>query len=276
MSKARSAVGGRAVDLAKPAGSVKKGNMFAALANSDSESDSDSDVSVCVPAVPAVSSLHTGSKVEETSVSKEESMEELRTRWAQSKPASDFPSLFSRGRKQTDGLQPLNLDLTKPQFKEDSAIPAVAETTVGGTHRQAPYSPKTPPWWGDMVKPTAARSPPLLAIPSSASIPDIEVNYPYAQCTPPLGPTPATTVPPTLPFTQPPSSVEGTDSGSTPTITMAMRIKETLDTVAAERAAKALVNPEERVQRIKKSLDGLSFFRRPADTLATAAAASLK
>jgi hypothetical protein len=45
-------------------------------------------------------------------------------------------------------------------------------------------------------------------------------------------------------------------------MTMAMRIKETLDTVTADRAAKAQTSPEERAERIKKSLEGLSFFRR--------------
>lgn len=242
MTKAR-ALPGRQVELAKPA-QQKRGNAFAALTMSDSDSEEDHGAA----APPPVRQPTAATATPQT----QESVEELRSRWAQSKPATDFPSLFARARGNKAGSTapaPLKLDLTVPQFQQEDTSAA-----VGG-----PYSPKTPPWWPDMLQ-TSQETPDALKLPSRVdAVSDIEVAYPYSVCTPPL-----VSAPPPPPSQLPPS-VE-LSSAPAPTITMAMRIKETLDTVTAERAAKALVNPEERTARIKKSLEGLTFFRRAVES----------
>ncbi len=236
MTKAR-ALPGRQVDLAKPTGPTKKGNSFTALAMSDSDSESEFDEKQSHQ-----EQMEEVKKQEQKNLAApqpDESVDDVRSRWSQFKPSTDFPSLFQRAKNVRDGapVAVKKMDLSIPQFQQEEA--------VGG-----PYSPKTPPWWPDMVKTqkdVELHNSTLMSIPP---IPDIETAYPYAPITPPGTP------PKTPPLTP------SLNAAAAPTMTMAMRIKETLDTVTAERAAKAQVSPEERAERIKKSLEGLSFFRR--------------
>jgi hypothetical protein len=233
MTKAR-VLPGRQVDLAKPPAHQKKGNSFAALAGSDSDTDSEPDTLQTSTQVPQP----TKPQQQSAAPQPQESVEDTRSRWSQFKPSSDFPSLFQRAKGSRDGALPVKkIDLSIPQFQQD-------EATTGG-----PYSPKTPPWWPDMVQTQQQNTTAVDALRDIPAIPDIATAYPYAPMTPPL-----TSDTPPLTQAEPPPIA--------PTMTMAMRIKETLDTVTADRAAKAQTSPEERAERIKKSLEGLSFFRR--------------
>jgi hypothetical protein len=135
----------------------------------------------------------------------------------------------------------MRLDLNRPLFQDDAQQQQQQQQQfpTGG-----PYSPKTPPFFPDTF----------------SKIETIETSYPYAQCTPPQPTNDSSTVD----ISDAPLPPSATPI-ETPTITMAMRIKETLDTVTANRSAAAQVSNEERVNRIKKGLEGLSFFRRPLE-----------
>lgn len=238
--------GGRGVEPANPSRDnhpARTKNRFAALAMDDSSESSGSaqssrSPSPFAPPPPPKPSVTAAPQPNET-------VEELRSRWSQipHRPPSEFPTLFARGKSLPHNTPAsLKLDLTRPLFQDDTPASASASArapiTTGG-----PYSPKTPPYYGsDMCSPT---------------IETIEQSYPYAQCTPPNACCQAAASHTGEAHQPPPLTLEQ----QPPTITMAMRIKETLDTVSANRAA-AAINQEERVNKIKKSLEGISFFRR--------------